>query len=171
MRVRGHSENLAPGLGPISVATAREMLGESVLKLVLTDGVAVRNVTHLGRGPTVAQKVALLCLHDVEYRILHYLSTLPATFHTSNTQEYSIPLSQSELAHLIGATRETTSTTLNNLARRGLVKLGRRMLLVTSMDAVRNAAHERSGATPDVDHGRTAGRLGRLGRLGCPGRH
>jgi hypothetical protein len=48
------------GLGPISVAAAREMLGESVLKLVLTKGVEVRNVTHLGRGPIVAQKVALL---------------------------------------------------------------------------------------------------------------
>lgn len=47
------------GLGPVSVAAAREMLGESVLKLVLTDGVEVRNVTHLGRGPTAAQQVAL----------------------------------------------------------------------------------------------------------------
>ncbi len=97
------------------------------------------------RQRELEQKIALLCLHDVEYRILHYLSTLPATFHTANTQEYSIPLSQSELAHLIGATRETTSTTLNNLARRGLVRLGRRMLMVTSMEAVRHAADERSG--------------------------
>ncbi|HEV3227636.1 MAG TPA: hypothetical protein VGZ52_12400, partial [Acidimicrobiales bacterium] len=49
------------GLGPISVAAAREMLGESVLKLVITRGVDVVNVTHLGRGPNTAQKVALLC--------------------------------------------------------------------------------------------------------------
>lgn len=48
------------GLGPVSVAAAREMLGESVLKLVLTKGVEVRNVTHLGRGPTAAQQIALL---------------------------------------------------------------------------------------------------------------
>ena len=48
------------GLGPVSVATARAMLGESILKLVLTDGVAVRNVTHLGHGPTAAQRIALL---------------------------------------------------------------------------------------------------------------
>lgn len=48
------------GLGPVSVTAAREMLGESVLKLVLTKGVEVRNVTHLGRGPTVAQEIALL---------------------------------------------------------------------------------------------------------------
>ncbi|MEY2454347.1 MAG: hypothetical protein QOD92_3921 [Acidimicrobiaceae bacterium] len=49
-----------PGLGPISVEAAREMLGESIVKLVITKGVDVRNVTHLGRGPNVAQKVALL---------------------------------------------------------------------------------------------------------------
>ena len=62
--VRGHVENgetcEVAGLGPISVPTAREMLGESVLKLVLTNGVEVRNVTHLGRGPSTAQKIALL---------------------------------------------------------------------------------------------------------------
>jgi hypothetical protein len=48
------------GLGPISVETAREMLGESIVKLVITKGVAVQNMTHLGRGPNVAQKIALL---------------------------------------------------------------------------------------------------------------
>ena len=47
------------GLGPIAVSTAREMLGESIVELVLTHGVAVRNVTHLGRGPTTAQKIAV----------------------------------------------------------------------------------------------------------------
>ena len=48
------------GLGPIPVSIARELLGESILKLVITKGVDVMNVTHLGRHPTVAQQVALL---------------------------------------------------------------------------------------------------------------
>jgi hypothetical protein len=47
------------GLGPIPVRVARQLLGDSVLKLVLTKGVEVQNVTHLARGPTVAQKIAL----------------------------------------------------------------------------------------------------------------
>jgi hypothetical protein len=47
------------GLGPIPVRVARELLGDAVVKLVLTNGVDVANVTHLGRGPTVAQKIAL----------------------------------------------------------------------------------------------------------------
>jgi hypothetical protein len=48
------------GVGPVSVGAARELLGESILKLVITRGVDVLNVTHLGRGPTIAQQVALL---------------------------------------------------------------------------------------------------------------
>jgi hypothetical protein len=61
---RGHAEGdelcEIVGLGPISVERAREALSESILKLVLTKGVDVQNVTHLGRGPNTAQKVALL---------------------------------------------------------------------------------------------------------------
>ena len=49
-----------PGVGPVSVTAARALLGESILKLVITRGVDVLNVTHLGRGPTAAQRVALL---------------------------------------------------------------------------------------------------------------
>jgi hypothetical protein len=47
------------GLGPIPVSTARELLGDAILKLVITKGVDVVNVTHLGRSATVAQQVAL----------------------------------------------------------------------------------------------------------------
>ncbi len=48
------------GVGPVSVRIARELLGESILKLVITKGVDVVNVTHLGRGPTAAQRIAVL---------------------------------------------------------------------------------------------------------------
>ena len=48
------------GAGPIPVARARELLGDAVLKLVITNGVDVLSVTHLGRAPTVAQRTALL---------------------------------------------------------------------------------------------------------------
>lgn len=53
------------GVGPISVQAARELLGESILKLVITRGVDVVSVTHLGRGPTAAQQVALLWANPV----------------------------------------------------------------------------------------------------------
>ena len=47
------------GLGPIPATVARDLVGDAVLKLVITKGVDVANVTHLGRSPTVAQQVAL----------------------------------------------------------------------------------------------------------------
>jgi hypothetical protein len=47
------------GLGPIPVATAREVLGDAILKVVITKGVDVANVTSLRRSPTMAQRVAL----------------------------------------------------------------------------------------------------------------
>ena len=48
------------GVGPLPVQVARGLLGDSILKLVITRGVDVANVTHLGRGPTAAQRIALL---------------------------------------------------------------------------------------------------------------
>lgn len=48
------------GIGPVPARTARALLGDAVLKLVITQGVDVANVTSLGRGPTAAQRIALL---------------------------------------------------------------------------------------------------------------
>jgi len=99
------------------------------------------------RKRQLEKKIELLCLRDVEYRILYYMADLAKMFGAkANGAEYSIPLSQGELASLIGATRETTSTTLNHLARRGVIKLGRRQLIVPSIDGVLEAANRRSQA-------------------------
>jgi CRP/FNR family transcriptional regulator, cyclic AMP receptor protein len=99
------------------------------------------------RKRQLEKKIELLCLHDVEYRILYYMAELARTFGAKATgSELSIPLSQGELASLIGATRETTSTTLNTLARRGLIRLGRRQLIVPSVDGVLAAADQRARA-------------------------
>ena len=48
------------GLGPVPVQAARELLGDAILKVVITKGVDVMNVTHLGRSATAAQRIALL---------------------------------------------------------------------------------------------------------------
>lgn len=88
----------------------------------------------------LARKVELLCLHDVEYRILHYLAELSKLVKPAEDGEsYQLPITQLELADLVGATRETTSTTLNQLERRGLVKLSRRLLTIPSPATLREA--------------------------------
>jgi Domain of unknown function (DUF222) len=61
---RGHADDgelcEIAGVGPVPASVARAVLGEAIVKLVITNGVDVLNVTHLGRGPTAAQKAALL---------------------------------------------------------------------------------------------------------------
>lgn len=97
------------------------------------------------RKLALAQKVELLCLHDVEYRILHYLAELAKLVKPNEDGEgYQLPITQLELADLIGATRETTSTTLNQLERRGLVKLSRRLLTIPSPLTLRDAASSKT---------------------------
>jgi CRP/FNR family transcriptional regulator len=98
----------------------------------------------LKRKLALAEKVELLCLHDVEHRILHYLQELSALLPAGeNGGGHNIPITQLELADLIGATRETTSTTLNQLERQGLLKLSRRLLTVPAPEALRKAADAR----------------------------
>jgi Domain of unknown function (DUF222) len=59
-RVDGQELCEIAGVGPVPVSVARTLLGEAIIKLVITNGVDVANVTHLGRGPTTAQKIALM---------------------------------------------------------------------------------------------------------------
>ncbi len=90
----------------------------------------------------MSSKIELLCKHDVEYRILHYLAELSALVQPATDGDgHQLPITQAELADLVGATRETTSTTLNQLERRGLVRLSRRLLTIPSPKALRGIAN------------------------------
>jgi len=100
------------------------------------------------RRIALAEKVELLCLHGVEYRILFSLAQLSKLV-KGDGSGYQLPITQLELADLIGATRETTSTTLNQLERRGLVRLSRRLLTIPSPELLLNAAREKMLHMPD----------------------
>jgi CRP/FNR family transcriptional regulator, cyclic AMP receptor protein len=86
-------------------------------------------------------RLQLISFYRVEQRILMVLATLAPVFDAAGGDEGNVlvPLSQSEVASLVGATRETTSTTLNTLERRGLLRLGRRNLTILSGKALRHA--------------------------------
>jgi hypothetical protein len=58
-RVQGEELCEIAGVGPVPVSVVEGLLGRAVLHLVITRGTDVVNVTHLGRGPTAAQKVSL----------------------------------------------------------------------------------------------------------------
>lgn len=56
-----------------------------------------------------------------------------------------VHLSQKEIAHLIGSTRETTSSTLNQLRRQGLIFIQRRRLIIRSLDDLERARRGGNG--------------------------
>ena len=56
--------------------------------------------------------------------LLHELSTSDCEDETANS-DYLVPLMHHDVASLIGAARQTTTTVLNDLERRGIIELGR----------------------------------------------
>jgi len=134
----------------LAQATLLRIPRESMLKIIAGSSEVATAVINflLERKIALSQKVELLCLHDVEYRILYYLAELSNLVKPHEDGEgYQLPITQLELADMIGATRETTSTTLNQLERRGLVKLSRRLLTVPSPVTLRSAATQRAAVT------------------------
>lgn len=86
------------------------------------------------------RKIEHLCMSDVKQRIVYYLDELARLNPGSDPGGTVIHISQNELASLVGATRETTSTTLNALARQGLIVLGHRLVMIPSLEMMRQAA-------------------------------
>jgi CRP/FNR family transcriptional regulator len=126
----------------LTSATLHRVPRETLQRVLLQNGELAAAMIDflLNRRRMLAQKVELLCLHDVEFRILFYLADLANLVGTEpGSDGYQLPITQAELADLIGATRETTSTTLNQLERKGLVKLSRRLLTIPSPAMLRNA--------------------------------
>lgn len=91
------------------------------------------------RKEELERKVEHLCVSDVRQRILFYLTDLARLSPPADGAGQVIHISQNELASLVGATRETTSTTLNALARQGLISLGHRLVIIPSLDTIQEA--------------------------------
>ncbi len=49
-----------PGVGPVSVDTAKELMGDAITQLVITDGVDVTTICHLGRSIPSPLRTALV---------------------------------------------------------------------------------------------------------------
>ena len=93
----------------------------------------------LNRKDELERKIEHLCHSDVRERLIYYLQDLAKLTPMHDPAGSVIHISQNELARLVGATRETTSTTLNSLARQGLINLGHRLVMIPSLDMLREA--------------------------------
>lgn len=93
------------------------------------------------RKEDLERKIEHLCHSDVKERLVYYLEELARLNPAHDPTGSVIHISQNELASLVGATRETTSTTLNALARQGLIALGHRLVMIPSLEMLRDSIH------------------------------
>lgn len=91
------------------------------------------------RKEDLERKIEHLCHSDVKERLVYYLEELARLNPGHDPSGSVIHISQNELASLVGATRETTSTTLNALARQGLIALGHRLVMIPSLEMLRDS--------------------------------
>jgi len=93
------------------------------------------------RKDELERKIEHLCHSDVKERLVYYLEELARLNPSHDPGGSVIHISQNELASLVGATRETTSTTLNALARQGLIGLGHRLVMIPSLEMLRDSVN------------------------------
>lgn len=80
--------------------------------------------------------VETLVFRDANQRLSHFLIAVARRHHQPDTLVWAVPLqfTVTEIALLLGTTRQTISTALNELQRQGIVsRRGRRELLITDM--------------------------------------
>jgi CRP/FNR family transcriptional regulator len=71
--------------------------------------------------------------------LLHELATSSAEVETI-ASDYLVPLTHHDVASLIGAARQTTTTVLNDLERRGIIELGRGSIRVKCLKELQTYA-------------------------------
>jgi len=93
---------------------------------------------HERREAELHRRLELLTAESVERRVLQTVADLADRCRAAAPLGYPMPLAQNEVADLAGATRETTSTLLNRMRRRGMVELGRRRIHVSAPEVLRS---------------------------------
>jgi CRP/FNR family transcriptional regulator len=87
------------------------------------------------RRRRMEKKLSDITAKDVAARVcelLHEISTSSAAANPA-APELLVPLTHQDVASLIGASRQTTTTVLNDLERRGIIELGRGWVRVTRL--------------------------------------
>lgn len=121
----------------IPIAVIERALANSDLSKSVIGYVVARHCEALRR-------IEMLTLRDVEHRVLYALAAIAILLKPSPTgKSFEIPMTQSEIADFIGATRETTSATLAKLRNRDLVRLKRRLITTVHPDILIRAAESR----------------------------
>ncbi|MET0626390.1 MAG: Crp/Fnr family transcriptional regulator [Pyrinomonadaceae bacterium] len=88
-----------------------------------------------GRRRRMEKKLSDITTKDVSARVCELLHEISTTSAAANrvAPELLVPLTHQDVASLIGASRQTTTTVLNDLERRGIIELGRGWIRVTHL--------------------------------------
>lgn len=76
----------------------------------------------------------------VDRRVYRRLIELAVIYRRPAGTDIVVPLSQEDLATMIGASRPTVNQVLQKLVSRGMISLGRRQITIEDLDALRAAA-------------------------------
>jgi CRP/FNR family transcriptional regulator len=104
------------------------------------------------RRHEIETRIEELTFWDVPTRLARLLVRLADSHgdHASEGILIDLPLTHQEVANLIGATRETTTAMLNDLRRNGMLRLGRKRIVIT--DRERLVALTRTSMRANGDH-------------------
>lgn len=139
----GETESLSTGSGAAYVEALDDalvcILGKEDFEAILLKhpAVALKMVSILTQRIREAEElVENLAFHDVRYRLVYLLAKLTQQFGSTGDggspgyTKLDLNLSHQELANMIGATRESVSMAVSQLAKEGLVITGRKEIAV-----------------------------------------
>ena len=107
------------------------------------------------RMRNLEQQIQWVSFLEVEQRIARLMLRW-AESHGTAAGDMEMRLSQRDLAGMIGATRETTSSALNRLQRDGCLEIKRRRVSLLSLDRLRERAGAETTSPPLPDLGEQA---------------
>jgi CRP-like cAMP-binding protein len=115
---------------------------DDLLQIALsTSAFALRLGTIIGqRRHELENRMENLVFRDVPERLAHQLVLLAEQYGVEKNGriEINLKISQLELANLIGATRETTSTAINELKRLGILDTSHRKIVINDYQALKD---------------------------------
>jgi CRP/FNR family transcriptional regulator, cyclic AMP receptor protein len=123
---------------------------EALRKVIAAHPAIVAEVTkQVGtRLKRIESRVENLIFRDVRSRVACILLELAETFGRADSRGVTIdlPLSQEELATLVGATRQSVNATLRELRQEGFVARDRQRFVLTRPEALRHTLYRQSPA-------------------------
>jgi len=141
---------------------------DQVQQLMLDQPALSMGVTKLIglRRKRIERRLKYLLFHSNRDKLVHLLLELVEQYGKTTGEgiEITLKLSHQDLASIIGATRETVTVNLGELQTAGLIKVGRKRVVVTDVERMAasvsaaappsrgDAASPRQPATPETTH-------------------